>query len=207
MEIKNESVILRDFIESDIDDRIYWRTVETEWQLWDAPWEFDEAEESFDPHEYRAEKLAWLEKEKDDSRMRWSFEICINDKAKSHIGWCNAYYIDDDYEYTEGDGRCTIGIDIPLLSVRYKGYATSAWYLFIEYFMSKGIDEFYTQTWSGNKRLIGLAHKLGFEECKRKNNFRKVRGQFYDGLTFKLNMGKYKEFSDLKSIEKNIAKV
>ncbi len=23
---------------ADIEDRIYWETVETEWQLWDAPW-------------------------------------------------------------------------------------------------------------------------------------------------------------------------
>lgn len=38
IQISDGRVILRDFKESDIEKRIYWDTVETEWQLWDAPW-------------------------------------------------------------------------------------------------------------------------------------------------------------------------
>jgi hypothetical protein len=34
-------VILRDFIQSDIEKRICWETEQTEWQLWDAPWEYE----------------------------------------------------------------------------------------------------------------------------------------------------------------------
>lgn len=41
MELKNNLVVLRDFIESDIENRIYWETTENEWQLWDAPWEYE----------------------------------------------------------------------------------------------------------------------------------------------------------------------
>lgn len=37
----NDKVILRDFKEGDIEKRIYWETSETEWQLWDAPWEYE----------------------------------------------------------------------------------------------------------------------------------------------------------------------
>ncbi|KAB3529505.1 GNAT family N-acetyltransferase [Alkaliphilus pronyensis] len=192
MVIKNDKVILRDFIESDIEDRIYWETVETEWQLWDAPWENDE--ESFDLDSYRKERLEWLTKEKDENRTRWEFQICVNDESRKHIGWCNAYKIDDNFKYTNQDGHCTIGIDIPDLSLRRKGYATASWDLFIQYLSSQGVKDMYTQTWSGNERVIGLIKKVGFEECNREYGFRTARGQLYDGLTFKLNWEEYNDF-------------
>ena len=42
MQIKYQNIILRDMRESDIDDDIRWNTIETEWALWDAPWETEE---------------------------------------------------------------------------------------------------------------------------------------------------------------------
>ena len=36
-----KNIVLRDLTESDIKDRIYWEKVETEWQQWDAPWEYE----------------------------------------------------------------------------------------------------------------------------------------------------------------------
>ena len=143
MEIKNEKVILRDFIESDIDDWIFWETVETEWQLWDAPWEYNE-EESFNSEHYRKERLQWLAKEKDENRVRRGFQICVNDESQKHIGLCNSYNINDNYEYTKKDGHCTIGIDIPDLSSRRMGYATASWDLFIKYLLSNGVEKIYT---------------------------------------------------------------
>lgn len=41
MILMNDKVILRDFKEGDIEKRIYWETSETEWQLWDAPQEYE----------------------------------------------------------------------------------------------------------------------------------------------------------------------
>lgn len=193
MEIKNEKVILRDLIESDIENYIRWETVETEWQQWDAPWEYDEGL-IFDEEKFRQECLEKLAKKKDDNEIRYRLQVCINDDTRKHIGWCSAYCIDDNYLYTKGEGHLTIGINIPDLASRRKGYATAAWDLFIQYFLSKGIKEFYTQTWSGNYRIIGLMNKLGFEECHRKKHIRKVRGSIYDALTFKLNMDKYLDF-------------
>lgn len=201
MEIKNHKVILRDFIESDIGDRIYWETIETEWKQWDAPWEYHEGE-VFDSIGYRIDRLAWLskEKEKDENRMRKSFQICINDESRKHIGWMNSYNIDNNYNFTRGQGHCTIGIDIPDMSSRRKGYATASWGLFIQYLLSNEIEDIYTQTWSGNERVIGLMNKLGFEECNRVNGYRTIKGQLYDGLTFKLNKEKYSDFHTGRSI-------
>ncbi len=131
---------------------------------------------------------------KDPDEMRWSFQICINDESRKHIGWCNAYYIDENYLYTQNKGYCTIGIDIPDLSSRRKGYGTAAWDLFIQYLLSKRIKDIYTQTWSGNTRVLGLIEKIGFEECNREENFRTIRGKLYDGLTFRLNKERYYKF-------------
>jgi RimJ/RimL family protein N-acetyltransferase len=194
MEIRDEKVILRDFIETDIDDRIYWETVETEWKSWDAPWEYDSGEEPFDAEQYRKKMLDRLSEDKDEKRIRSGFQICINDCCETHIGWCNAYRIDSDYNYARGEGFCTIGINIPTVSARRRGYATAAWKLFIEYLISSGISEIYTQTWSGNERLLGLASKLGFEECGRELGPRQVRGKRYDALTLRLNMDKFNGF-------------
>lgn len=189
MEIKGQRISLRDFIKEDIEDRIRWETTETEWLEWDAPWEMEE--EPFNPEEYRSLMIKRLSIKSDPDRFRYSFQICANDETKKHIGWINAYYIDDDYCYTKNKGKLTIGIDIPDLSSRRKGYATEAWSLYIKYALDNGIEEIYTQTWSGNIRVIGLMNKLGFEECNREEGFRIVRGNLYDGLTFKLNIIKY----------------
>lgn len=57
MEIKYHSVVLRDMGERDIRDEIRWNTVETEWALWDAPWEMEEELRHFDPEEHRRKEL------------------------------------------------------------------------------------------------------------------------------------------------------
>ena len=38
MRIEFENIVLRDMIESDIEDYVRWFTVEREWENWDAPW-------------------------------------------------------------------------------------------------------------------------------------------------------------------------
>lgn len=45
MQIKYEHIILRDMIESDIEDYVRWFTTETEWSNADAPWEPIESDE------------------------------------------------------------------------------------------------------------------------------------------------------------------
>lgn len=192
MEIKGQKVLLRDFIKEDIEDRIRWETIETEWLEWDAPWEMEE--EYFNPKEYQSLMNKRLSIKHDHNRFRYGFQICINDRTEKHIGWINAYNIDDEYCYTNGDGKLTIGINIPDLSSRRRGYATEAWAIYIKYVLDNGIENIYTQTWSGNIRVIGLMRKLGFEVCNREEGYRIVRGKLYDGLTFKLNIIKYNEF-------------
>ena len=82
MKIKNENIILRDMIESDIDDYVRWFTTETEWSNTDAPWESIESDEE-------TERKSWREyyesvKDLADDVRRWKFEIERNGR---HIGW------------------------------------------------------------------------------------------------------------------------
>lgn len=98
--LRNETAILGDFIESDIADHIRWETDETEWKLWDAPWE----------HEGKSDKERAVELEGDIERMRgWvarnkaladdvrrtKFEVCLADSDNPlraiHVGSCATY--------------------------------------------------------------------------------------------------------------------
>lgn len=43
--------------------------------------------------------------------------------------------------------------------------------------------------------MIGLAEKLGFRECCRKPGLRRVRGEVYDGLTFRLDPERFSRWN------------
>ena len=96
MQIKYEHIILRDMIESDIEDYVRWFTTETEWSNADAPWEPIESDEE-------TERTSWREyyasvKELPDDARRWKFEIEWNGR---HIGWVSSYPIDENYEWVD----------------------------------------------------------------------------------------------------------
>lgn len=118
-----------------------------------------------------------------DEMPRKSFQICTPEGE--YVGWCGSYFINEDCCTDENGDRLAIGIDLPEESARGKGLATHALRLFMAYLRTLGFTELYTQTWSGNERMIGLAEKLGFTEYCRKPKLRTVRGQQYDGLTFR----------------------
>lgn len=196
--LRTNNIILRDFKESDIDKRIYWETVENEWQQWDGPWEYEgmtEEQRQEDLRAYIASMEAWAAAPVPTDAKRKSFQIDVRDPEPRYIGWVNSYYLDDEYSFTRVvTDKCAIGIDIPDVSARGKGYAYQALGLFIDYLFKNGEKEIYTQTWSGNKRMIHIAEKTGFEECCRKVNLRTVQGKKYDGLTFRLNKERYVQF-------------
>lgn len=191
MILKDDVVLLRDFKREDIAKRIEWETVKTEWQMWDAPWEYEglteeQKKEELQRYKKAMEKWAALCETLSDEMPRKSFQICTPEGE--YVGWCDSYFINEDYETEEGGDRLAVGIDLPEESARGKGLATHALRLFMAYLHSLGFDELYTQTWSGNERMIRLAEKLGFTECCRKPEIRTVRGQRYDGLTFQIKI-------------------
>lgn len=186
MKIEYENIILRDMVESDIEDYVRWFTAETEWANTDTPWEPIETDEE-------TERASWREyfdsvKNLADDVCRWKFEIEWNDR---HIGWVSSYLIDGNYEWIDKikDGQIVyraLGIDICEPDAWGNGVGTNALRAFSNYFFENGFDELYTQTWSGNIRMIRCAEKLGFMECSRSIGTREVNGRLYDGLTFRL---------------------
>ena len=188
MEIKLERVVLRDMAESDIEDYVRWFTKELAWADFDAPWEQEETDEETE----RRNWTVYYESVKDlpEEELRWKFEI---DRNGRHIGWVSFYWIDENYEWiAERDIRSgqtvhhAIGIDLCEPDIWGGGIGTEALRGFIGYLFDHGADATYTQTWSGNARMLRCAEKLGFEECCRKVGIRTVRGGQYDGLTFRI---------------------
>ena len=175
LSITYKNIILRDICQEDIDDYIIWYTVETEWQNWDAPWEKDDP---IDTDIMRYDMMENLEKSL--PKVRKKFEIYH--KEGKHIGWLSSYHID------KMDDMLAVGIDIPNQNYRGKGLGEQALVCFISYLLNKNpYQEIYTQTWSSNIRMIKLALRLGFKEFDRKKDFRIINGEYYDGLTFKLD--------------------
>lgn len=174
-------VILRDMVESDIEDYVKWFTEQTDWMNWDSPWECEQTSEA-------AERKAWTEyfhylQTLSPNYTRWKFEIEVDGQ---HIGWVSAYtdlgYVDNAEEIP------AIGIDIPNQAYRCCGNGTKALSLFIDHFKKIGYTSVYTQTWSGNIAMMRLAQSLGFVEHTRVKDMREVNGQKYDAVTFKLNL-------------------
>lgn len=186
-EIMGKSVKLRPFNESDIEDEIRWNTTDIEWQKWDAPWEKNEV---FESTVYRQKLLEKLNQQTKTPKFYYSLEIESLKEGK-HIGRVNSYYIDNKYNYVKCDGFFTIGIGIKDPIDRRQGFATEAWILFIDYALKNGIDNIYTQTWSGNDLVLGLIRKIGFEHVNTKKGYQFYNGEYVDGYTFKLNLDKF----------------
>ena len=210
MQIKYRNIILRDMRESDIADDIRWNTAETEWALWDAPWEMEEALKTFDPAAYRKKELEWLAGRKPEHRM--SLEIDTADGT--HIGSVSTYALDGNLNWralsSEEDRRAvlwSVGIDINDSACWSGGWGSQALAAYIQYHLDAGYTNLYTQTWSGNFRMVGLAEKLGFRECLRREGVRQVRGKTYDAITFRLDREAFEAYRKMSLLELYIPRV
>jgi len=183
--LKNENIVLRYIEESDIEDYIRWVTVETEWRDWDSPWEWTRYRDlnAYNDGFIKQQRFAVERPPKFIYR-----DLEIDTITGRHIGWVKSYYIDGDREKT------AVGIVIPYISDRGKGYGESALTLYMAYlFNAKNAltdtytETLYAETWSGNAAMIRLAEKIGFAEVERKIERHEVRGQRYDALTFSIS--------------------
>ncbi|MCE5196855.1 MAG: GNAT family N-acetyltransferase [Negativicutes bacterium] len=172
LQLVTDRLILKDIDLPDIEDYVRWYTTETEWMAWDAPWELDEPLDTKALTELYQKRLRLPL-----TARRTRFELYLPDNR--HIGWVSSYLMEN--------GKPAIGIDIPLPEDRKQGLGTLAYLMLIHYFLSNGIKEIYSQTWSGNLAMIALAEKIGFYECERLVGRRKVGGSSYDALTFRLD--------------------
>jgi RimJ/RimL family protein N-acetyltransferase len=177
--LRCRGVVLRDKKLDDIDDYVRWFCSEVEWQRWDAPWEHQGSPPS--PETKRARLLEYFPH--DLPEIRTFFEIDGPDGA--HLGWTNRYRIKGPPDIF------AIGICLPDVERGGRGVGTVAFALHAAYrFRRDGLSALYTETWSGNLRMIGLARRLGFEECRREPGVREIDGTQYDGLRFSVTLNR-----------------
>lgn len=199
MEIKYRDIVLRDMVESDIEDWIRWYTVETEWGDWDAP---DEPMQDIDPEEYRKEMEQLVRTPQEGFRS--FFELATADG--NHIGAVCSYAIGSEFQWMswpdahKSGAFChTIGVDICDSRFWGRGLGTQAIAAFAKHFLDSGIKEICLQTWSGNERMIRAAQRTGFAECNRFVRNRQIRGGTYDSLTFRLDLDRFHEYLEQHS--------
>ena len=80
MRIIGDQVTLRDFRKEDIIRRMSWETEQTEWQKWDAPWEYEDLSSEqiskwLQEYQKRLENQAEELLKMDDRVLRRGFEI------------------------------------------------------------------------------------------------------------------------------------
>lgn len=187
MKISFDNIILRDYQLSDVEDEVRWTNVDTAWFYADTPWA---TMEKVDADELRADMIEIMESMPEDA-IRWRFEIEVDGR---HIGMVSSYYLDENFEYTpwdsidqsknaEGNNSIrTLGIEICEMDCWGKGIGTKALTAFMEYYRSLGEYRFLLETWSGNKRMLGCARKLGFVEVKRRQDTHIVDGNEFEEL-------------------------
>ena len=117
--------------------------------------------------------------------MRLTFEdIALRDMQESdiedYVRWFTTETKWNDYD---APWEPIEDIDICESDVWGHGVGTKVLRTFMNYYFDQGCHELYTQTWSGNFRMIRCAQKLGFQECEREIGNREVNGKKYDGLT------------------------
>lgn len=196
MQIDYCGIRLRDELAQDVEDQIRWSTVQTAWANWDAPWETLEELRHFSAEEFRKKELARLQKSLPSPRTSLEIEV-----QGIHIGSVSRYFIDQNYDYInccdirEGQSAyCTLGIEINDDAFWGHGIGRKAYAAWILYLREQGIHKFFTQTWSGNERMIRMAKTVGFEECHRAIDKRLIHGIRYDALTFQLNDARFCAF-------------
>ena len=187
MKITYDNITLRDYQLSDVEDEVRWTNVETAWFYADTPWM---TMEEVDPEGLRADMIEIMESMPEDA-IRWRFEIEVDGR---HIGLVSSYYRDENFEYTpwesidqsknaEGNNSIReLGIEICEMAYWGKGIGPKALTALMNYYRSLGENRFLLETWSGNKRMLGCARKLGFSEVKRRKGAYVVDGIEYDEL-------------------------
>lgn len=187
MRITFDNVTLRDYQLSDIEDEIRWTNVDTAWFYTDTPWM---TLEKVDPDELRADMIQIMQS-MPEGTPRWRFEIEVDGH---HIGLVSSFYLDQNYEpmpWKTIDQKKNalgnhaireLGIEICEMDFWGKGIGAKVLTAFMDYYRNLGENRFVLETWSGNRRMLGCAKKLGFTEIRRQAGVYNVGGEQHDAI-------------------------
>ncbi len=185
MRIEYRDIVLRDCEQGDIEDELRWMNVQTQWMDEDTPWE---RAEPVDPAFLREEMLDMIrDAAANDRRSR--LEILAGDR---HIGFVCAYpFATADLAARTGAAVTGLALGIELCEPEYwgRGYGSQALAAWTRYCLDQGATHLFLETWSGNRRMMRCAEKLGYSLCLREIGARTVNGRSWDALTYALDIG------------------
>lgn len=170
--IKGDKVILRDLTNEDVEQLYFWKyeADDRDHLKWNAP--------------YTPPKPMTLEQFRQSGRLAENLMRVGTDKVRSElvieadgklIGTVGWYWVDECTNWLNN------GIVIYDSGYWSGGYGTDAFHMWTNYiFEQMDVVRVGISTWSGNKRMMGLAKKIGMMEEGRIRKARIVNGKYYD---------------------------
>lgn len=156
--------------EAIMDDFYYWKYEELEQKAkkWNGPY----------IEEPQIDKLSFMKELEENRYIYPNVESTLAIMVEGHfIGTVGSYWIDKNTNWLE------IGIVIYNSDYWESSIGTEVFQLWIDYLFKKDfVHRLGISTWSGNKRMIKLAQKVGMQEEARIRQARSVNGQYFDAV-------------------------
>lgn len=172
---ESRGVLLRHYQLDDLPEYREWLQPGQEWQLWDGPYNPVRTPDEIDAGVERLRGRI-----EDGSLREPPIEravVTLADRPDHQIGMVSWHW-----EAPESDWR-RIGVAVYDPGERGRGVGTEALRIWTDYmFENTDVVRLDFSTWSGNTRMLGVGHRLGFVEEARFREAREVRGVRYDSV-------------------------
>jgi RimJ/RimL family protein N-acetyltransferase len=173
---RSGGVVVRAYEEGDLEAYRRWLQPDQDWHRWDGPYfaklspfEIDERLERF------GSRIASGEYGAESPLTR--AVIVMEDAPGAMVGSISWHW-----ESEESDWR-RMGLTVYDPATRGRGVGTEALRIWTDYlFATTEVVRLDYSTWSGNSRMLGVGHRLGFVEEARFRDAREVRGARYDSV-------------------------
>lgn len=179
--VRGNRVNLRDRRMDDFEDYVRWFAPGRAWQEWDAPWE------SETPLSEGAQRR-WQERMAEPlPEPRVGMEIETVDRR--HVGWVNSYWVDKHTRWRD------CGIVIAEDAVWGRGLGQEAFALWVGYLLTAhDLPRVGMGTWSGNRRMMWVAARVGMRQEARFADARLIKGQRYDAVRWGVTRAEWESY-------------
>ncbi len=176
VKISGKNILLRDWQINDLKPYAHWQQPGHEWQDFDGPYyahlEAEKIPEMINRLRERIKANQW-----DDVRRDLVIARKTDDVLLGRVSW---------YWQSQETNWLSIGIAVYDPANWGQGIGYEALGLWCDYLWTAvpAIVRLDLRTWSGNKGMMRLAEKLGFQEEACFRQARIVNGKYYDGLGY-----------------------
>ncbi len=173
---ESRGIRIRHIEVSDLAALTRWWQPGQDWHLWDGPYYPKATSAEVDA------SMARLRATIEDGSLRASAPVRravvvtadAPDVVVGSVSW--------HWEAEESDWR-RMGVTVYDPAVRGRGVGTEALRIWTDYlFAASDVVRLDYSTWSGNTRMLGVGHRLGFTEEARFRDAREVRGERHDSV-------------------------